>query len=293
MKRRTRKFVDAAIGTFSIARGAAQPALEDGFVNYTTRGGKAEAYRAEPKSGRALGKVVVIHEVWGLTQSIRDACDRLSRRGFLAVAPLLYWRDRELFSPDKIREGMRLVWGLTLEERYRPRLLAAALEKGRASKETTSMLRTFYDKGFRRLLLQDLRSLTGHVRKESPDVGTGTMGFSMGGKLAMQLAGSSPGLDACVAYSAEPVRGAVLANIRCPMLLLYGSEDKFMTRDIGAFVQEAVAKGTELELKIYRSAGHEFFDRGNKKEYQAVAAERAWAASSDFLKRRLSPKGRP
>ena len=267
--------------------------MEDGFVNYPTREGRAEAYRAEPKSGRVLGQVVVIHEVWGLTQSVRDACDRLSRHGFIAVAPLLYWRDRELFSPDKIREGMKLVWGLTLEERYRPRLLAAALQKGRASKETALMLRTFYDKGFRRLLLRDLRSLEAHLRKESPDLGAGTVGFSMGGKLAMQLAGSSPGLDACVAYSAEPVRGAVLAKIRCPMLLLYGSEDKFMTRKLGAFVQEAVAKGIELELKIYRSAGHEFFDGANKKEYRAAAAERAWVASSDFLTRQLSPKPRP
>jgi carboxymethylenebutenolidase len=256
-------------------------------VNYETVDGLAEAYRSDPKSVRPLGQVVVIHEVWGLTQSVRDACDRLSRDGFLAVAPVLYWRDKQLFSPKRIREGMKLVWGLTLEERYRPRLLAAAMAKGHGSKETGSMLRTFYDKGFRRLLLQDLRSLANHLRKESPDLGTGAVGFSMGGKLAMQLAESFPEMAACVAYSSEPARGAAVAKIRSPLLLFYGSEDKFMTRNLGAFVQESVAKGRELAIKIYPSAGHEFFDPGNKEEYRAGAAEDAWETSTQFLRKRL------
>src|SRR2546430_9192462 len=144
---------------FTIARSAGPAALEGGFVTYPTREGRAEAYRSDPKSGCPLGQVLVIHEVWGLTQSIRDACDRLSQSGLLAVAPVLYWRDKQMFSSERIREGMRLVWDLTLEERYRPRLLAAALRREHASKEATSLLRAFYDKGFRRLLLQDLRSL--------------------------------------------------------------------------------------------------------------------------------------
>jgi len=266
--------------------------LKDGFVNYPTKEGWAEAYRSDPKSGRRLGQVVVVHEVWGLTPSITDACDRLSRQGFLAVAPVLYWRDKELFTPERIREGMRLVWDLTLEERYQPRLLAAALTKGLASRETGSMLRTFYDKGFRRLLVQDLVSLAGHLRKESPNLRIGAMGFSMGGKLSMQLAGSFPELAACVAYAAEPPRGQALAKIRSPLLLVYGSEDRFMTRNLGAFVQEAVSKGRELELKVYPSAGHEFFDPGNKKEYRKGAAEDAWASSNDFLLKRLSTKAR-
>jgi carboxymethylenebutenolidase len=238
-------------------------------------------------SGNPLGQVIVVHEVWGLTQAIRDACDRLSGDGILAVAPVLYWRDKRLFSPKRIRDGMRLLWDLTLEERYQPRLLAAALTEGHASKETASMLRTFYDKGFRRQLLQDLRSLESHLRKESPELRRAAVGFSMGGKLAMQLAGSIPDLAGCVAYSAEPALGTDVSKIRSPMLLFYGSEDKFMTRNLGAFVKEAVDRGKELELKIYPSAGHEFFDPGNKKEYRAGAAEDAWAASTDFLLKRL------
>ena len=277
---------------FTIASVASSAGLSDGFVSYPTGGGKAEAYRSEPPSGRPLGQVVVIHEVWGLTRAIQDVCVRLSEQGFLAVAPVLYWRDNELFSHERIREGMRLVWGLTLEERYRPQLLAAALTKGRASKETTSMLRTFYDQGFRRLLLADLRSLANDLVKESRGVAIGALGFSMGGKLAMQLAARLPQIAACVAYSAEPVRGPALAKLRSPLLLLYGSEDRFMTRHLGAFVQEALTKGTELELKLYQSAGHEFFDPSNKREYRARAAEDAWAASSDFLLRRLSPEAR-
>jgi dienelactone hydrolase len=61
-----------------------------------------------------------------------------------------------------------------------------------------------------------------------------------------------------------------------------------MTRDLGAFVQEALAKGKELELKIYPSAGHEFFDHSNKRQYRASAAEDARETSTDFLLKTLS-----
>src|SRR5712664_2017416 len=97
VKRHSREFVVVTGGMFTIARGAGPPALEDGFVGYATREGRAEAYRSDPMSGNPLGQVIVVHEVWGLTQAIRDACDRLSGDGILAVAPVLYWRDKRLF----------------------------------------------------------------------------------------------------------------------------------------------------------------------------------------------------
>jgi carboxymethylenebutenolidase len=273
---------------FTIARGAGSPALEDGFMQYKTKGGQAEAYFSNPEGGRPVGQVIVIHEVWGFTRFIQEACGRLSRQGFRAVAPILYWRDKELFSAKTIREGTKVVWGLSLEERYQHARLEAALRKGRASSEAASMLRILYDKRFRSKLLRDLKSLASSLRKEYPDLRTGAIGFSMGGKLALQLAGSHPGLAACVTYSAEPVLGPTVGKIRSPMLLLYGSEDRFVTRDLPAFVKEAVDKGKELELKMYPSAGHEFFDHTDKRDFRAAAAEDAWETSGGFLRKNLS-----
>jgi carboxymethylenebutenolidase len=262
--------------------------MEDGFVEYLTKGERAKAFFSNPKLGSPVGQAIVIHEVWGFTEFIRDVCERLSQQGFCAAAPVLYWRDEELFSPDRIREGMKAVWGLTLEERYHRTRLDDALRKRRASKETASMLRTMYDRRFRARLLGDLRSLASALMKDRPDLRVGAIGFSLGGKLAIQLAGSFPQLAACVAFSAAPVLGATLGKVRSPILLLYGSEDRFMMRDVPAFVKQAVEKGKELELKVYRTAGHEFFDHTNRREFRPEAAEEAWERSTAFLKKNLS-----
>jgi len=262
--------------------------LKDGFFEYTSDKKRAEAYCSNPKAGPLLGQVIVIHEVWGFTGFIRNLCGQLSRQGFRAVAPVLYWRDKLLFSPEIVREGTKAVWNLSLEERYQPERLEAAIRKGRVSRETESMLRTLYDRRFRDALLSDLLSLAKRLKRGSPDSRTGAMGFSMGGKLAMQLAAGFRELAACVAYSPEPARGTTLRRILVPMLLLYGGEDRFMMRDVPAFVKDAIDGRKEIELKIYRSAGHEFFDNTNVRDYNKAAAEDAWESSVDFLRRNLS-----
>lgn len=262
--------------------------MKDGFVRYLSKGKLAEAYCSNPKNGPSLGQVMVIHEVWGFTRFIKETCGRLSRQGFTAVAPVLYWRKKALFSPGRLRQGMKVVWSLSLEERYEIAKLEAAMKKGKVSRETEEMLRMLYDKGFRGALLGDISALAKHLRRESPGLGMGSIGYSMGGKLALQLAASSHGLAALVAYSAEPIPGAALRKIVAPMLLHYGAEDKFMLRDVPSFVKVATDNGKQLDLKIYDSAGHEFFDDTSGKDYARAAADEAWSATLDFLRTNLS-----
>lgn len=257
-------------------------------MEYKGKGGQGEAYLSNPESSSPVGQVIVIHEVWGFTQFIQDVCNRLSREGFRAVAPILYWRHKEVLSAATLREGMKAVWHLSLEERYQRAKLDSALKKGGASSNAASALRILYSQRFRSQLLRDLLALAGIIQKEHPDLRSGTIGFSFGGKLAMQLAAGRPDLAACVCYSAKPVLGPSVGKIRSPLLLLYGSEDRFMLGDLPAFVRSVVDKGKELELKIYPSAGHEFFDHTDKAGFRAAAAEDGWKTSADFLKRNLS-----
>ncbi len=262
--------------------------LKDGFAEYISRGQQAEAYSSNPKVGRSLGQVIVIHEVWGFTRFIKETCDRLSRQGFTAVAPVLYWRDKALFTPDRLRHGLKALWGLSLEERHKIAKLDAAIKKGGVSRETEAMLRILYDKHFRTRLLGDLASLARHLQRESPGLRVAAMGYSMGGKLALQLAAAFPRLAASVSYSGEPIPGATLERVRSPLLMLYGCEDAFMTRDVPTFVKETIDRGKQLELKIYRSAGHEFFDDTSEGDYRPAAAEDAWGSTIDFLRKNLS-----
>jgi carboxymethylenebutenolidase len=249
--------------------------LRDGFFKYETVGGRAEAYVSNPRAGRPVGQVIVVHEVWGFTPFIRRVCERLSQAGFVAVAPLLYWRDKELFSLRTIREGLKLVWDLPLEDRYRAARLTAAIRERRPSREAASMLQVLYDRGFRKNVLQDLDSLSRSLKKESSRSRIAALGFSMGGKMAMQLAAGFPELRACAAYSAQPADRSTLERIRCPVMSFYGNKDTFMTGGLPKFVKDSMSSKTELTLKLYPGAGHEFFD-DTSQEYREVAAKDAW-----------------
>ena len=149
------------------------------------------------------------------------------------------------------------------------------------------MLRVLYDQAFRRSLLRDLLILARRLRDDDPELAIGALGFSVGGKLAMQLAEEADAA-ACVAYSAEPAVGTTRENARARILMIYGSEDHFMIRGLQRFVKELAKRGGELDLKIYPSSGHEFFDPSDKRAYRAGPAEDAWAATVEFLKENLS-----
>ena len=261
------------------------------ILRYRVKDGEAESYLAEVPGADAVGQLILVHEVWGFTPFIRESCDRLSRQGFRAFAPLLYWRHKEAFREENVRKGLKAVWGLSLEERRDPQKLEAAIRKGRASDQAATMLRTLYDPDFRVRMLQDLVYLAKSLRKERPQLPVAALGFSMGGKLAMQLAARLRGLSACVAVSAEPLTGPDLGRIRSPLLLIYGSDDRFMLRNLTAFIGEAVDRGKELALKIYPSAGHEFFDPTDKAEYREEAARDAWETSVHFMRKAAAARG--
>src|SRR5258707_6537695 len=59
------------------------------MINFDANGSTAPGYLATPDAAAGPG-VVVLHEWWGLTEPIRQACDRLAEAGFVALAPDLY-----------------------------------------------------------------------------------------------------------------------------------------------------------------------------------------------------------
>jgi len=252
------------------------------FASYELGGKAAPVYISEPETSPPLGVVVVVHEVWGLTPFIEYACRRLAQQGFRVAAPSLYWREEELFSTERVRQGLKLVWGLSLRDRYDPAKLGAALKRERASKETEKMLKTLYDKRFRARILRDLLLLARRLASQHPALRISAIGFSMGGRLAMELAAAFPALASCVTFSGSPVPGPTMWKIHCPTLMLYGSEDKFMLGELPSFIRDAKPRG-ELTVKIFPSAGHEFFDHTDE-AYRAKASDSAWAELFGLLR---------
>src|SRR5256884_8176362 len=70
--------------------------LTAGEVKIPTSDGSIPAYRAMPSKGRAFPVVVVVQEIFGVHEHIKDVCRRLAKLGYLAVAPELYVRQGEV-----------------------------------------------------------------------------------------------------------------------------------------------------------------------------------------------------
>src|SRR2546430_17062799 len=66
--------------------------LTAGEVKIATNDGSIPAYRAMPSKGRAFPVVIVVQEIFGVHEHIKDVCRRLAKLGYLAVAPELYAR---------------------------------------------------------------------------------------------------------------------------------------------------------------------------------------------------------
>jgi carboxymethylenebutenolidase len=228
------------------------------WVSVSAGGGdKVEAYVVYPERKDPAPVVVVIHEIFGLTEWARSVADQLAAEGFLAVAPdFLSGKGpggggSASLAPDAARQ---LNSGLQPAEVIR-RLNAAA-----------------------RYATQ-LPAATGSF---------GVVGFCWGGGMSFLYATEQPNLDAAVVfYGVSPAAGAP-AGIRAPVLGLYGGDDARVNATIPAAESEMKRLGKRYEVEIYDGAGHAFLRRQDGRDGADLrAAEQAWPRTVRFLKNAL------
>src|SRR5215467_8560315 len=83
--------------------------LTAGEVRIPTADGVIPGYRAMPSEGRAFPAVVVVQEIFGVHEHIKDVCRRLAKLGYLAVAPELYARQGDVASLSEMDEIRKIV----------------------------------------------------------------------------------------------------------------------------------------------------------------------------------------
>jgi carboxymethylenebutenolidase len=80
-----------------------------GEVKVPVQGGEIPAYRAMPASGGPFPTVLVVQEIFGVHEHIKDICRRLAKLGYFAVAPALYAREGDVSKLSDIQEIMKVV----------------------------------------------------------------------------------------------------------------------------------------------------------------------------------------
>jgi carboxymethylenebutenolidase len=227
-------------------------------------GDEIEAYQAIPLAGGPRGGVVVIHHMPGYDRETKEFVRRFAAEGYNAVCPNLYHREAPGADPDDAAATARAAGGVP-DERLVGDVAGAA---------------------------EYLRGLNGANGK------VGVIGHCSGGRQAF-LAACSLRLDAAVdCYGAfiveDPPEGIPPAmkpilqlapELSCPLLGLFGKEDRFPSPDaVARLDDELTSLGKEHEFHSYDGAGHSFFSV-DRPAYRPEAAVDGWRRILAFFGR--------
>ncbi len=227
--------------------------LEAGEIKIKVADGEIPAYRAMPATGGPFPVVLVIQEIFGVHEHIKDVCRRLAKEGYMAIAPELYARQGDVskLSIDEIRPIVAKVPDAQVMSDL-DAAVAYAKETGRG----------------------DINRL-------------GITGFCWGGRITWLYAAHNPDLKAGVAWygrlvgqaSAETPRQPVdvAAELKAPVLGLYGSADQGIPVETVEQMRAAcTAAGKTCDIVIYPGAPHAFH-ADFRPSYRAEPARDGWA----------------
>ena len=227
---------------------------------------KLKTWIVYPERNDKAPVVIVIHEIFGMTDWVRATADQLAAEGFIAIAP-------DLLS------GMGPNGGATSsmdvgEVREKIRQLAEddVVKKLNASREYAIALPSAAPK-------------------------TACIGFCWGGSTSFMYAGAQPKLDAAVVYygtapmSENQPDKEKLSRIKCPVLGFYGGNDARVTSTVELTAAAMKELNKQFTPHTYDGAGHGFLrQQTGTNGVNIDAAKKAWRATTEFLHERLESK---
>jgi carboxymethylenebutenolidase len=226
-------------------------------ISIKGRNGEFGAYMALPQMTPAPA-VVVLHEVFGVNADIRQHCDALAERGFVAAAPDLFWRQEP---------GVDL--GVTSEADWQHGLrLYQAYDRDAGAADAKDTMTT----------VSGLSECTGKVA---------VVGYCLGGLMTF-LTTVRYGADAAVAYHGGDTEKYLreVGGLRGPLLMHLGEEDEFISKEAQDQIKQALSKHPNALVYSYPGQRHAF-SRYDGAHYDAAAAALANRRTSDFLKQHL------
>ncbi|HXY68645.1 MAG TPA: dienelactone hydrolase family protein [Gemmatimonadales bacterium] len=228
------------------------------WISYDAGGGDSvRAWVVYPERADKAPVVVVIHEIFGLTDWIRSVADQLAAEGFIAIAPdLLTGKGPNGGGTASVdRQGaIALIQQLTPDEVQRR--LRAAAEYAMAQPAALKV--------------------------------AGSVGFCWGGSTSFAFATSWPELRAAAVYYGTPPAEDAAARIRAPVFGFYGGDDARVTSTVEPARALMQRLGKRYEPHVYEGAGHGFLrDQAGRNGANLRAAREAWPATVAFLRESL------
>lgn len=223
-----------------------------GDVRIPTSDGEIPGYAARPSAGGPFPVVLVVHEIFGVHEYIKDVCRRLAKQGYFAVAPELYARLGDVSGISDIQELVKVA--AKAGDTQVMSDLDAAAWAGRTGQAASGRL-----------------AITG---------------FCWGGRIVWLYAAHNPRLKAGAAWYGRLVGAQdvlhpkhpldVAGSLHAPVLGLYGGQDASIPLDTVERMRAALrAAGSASQIVVYPDAGHAFH-ADYRPSYNQAAAEDGW-----------------
>jgi carboxymethylenebutenolidase len=228
------------------------------------------AYLAVPDGDGPRGGVVVIHHMPGYDRATKEIVRRFAELVYDAICPNLHWREAPNAAPDDASAASRAKGGVPDAR-----------------------------------LIDDVAGAVAALRALPTSNGkVATIGYCSGGRQSV-LAACNLDLDAAVdCYGAyvtgkQPADAAVrmtnlvdqLPNLRCPLLGLFGNEDKTPSPEHVDELEELLRQhGKTYDIHRYDDAGHGFF-AVDRVSYRVAAANDGWERIAEFFLANLATDG--
>jgi len=223
----------------------------------TTKDGTFSAYVTRPSRSPAPA-VVVIQEIFGVNQVMRDITDGLATQGYLAICPDLFWR---------IEPGIDIT------------------DKSEAEWKRAFELFNAFDV---EAGVGDIAATIKHIRKDEGCNGkVGAVGYCLGGQLAF-LTATRTDADASVSYYGVGLenRVAEAEKLTHPLLMHIAEEDQFVPKAAQAVILAALKDHPEIEVHTYPGSDHAFAREGGE-HFNPEAAKLANGRTLTFFQRTL------
>jgi carboxymethylenebutenolidase len=237
--------------------------LEAGEVKIPVKDGEIPGYRAMPAAGGPFPVILVVQEIFGVHEHIKDICRRLAKLGYFAVAPELYARQGDVSKMTDIPEIISKVVSKVPDAQVLSDLDAAVAWSKMTGKGNTAKL--------------------------------AVTGFCWGGRIVWLYSAHNKDLKAGVAWYGRLTNDKdelhpkhpldLVAALQAPVLGLYGANDKGIPVAHVEKMQAALKEADKpSEIVLYPETDHGFY-ADYRPTYKKESADDAWKRLQEWLKK--------
>lgn len=232
-------------------------------VQVPTADREIPAYRAMPSKGDGFPVILVVQEIFGVHEHIKDVCRRLAKLGYMAIAPELFARQGDVSKLSDIKDIRAQVVSKVPDAQVMSDLDATVAWAKASGKANTAKL--------------------------------GITGFCWGGRITWLYSAHNPTVKAGVAWYGRLVDNVnelmprhpvdIAASLKVPVLGLYGGADTGIPLESVERMREALkASNTHSEIIVYPDTPHAFH-ADYRPSYRKAEAEDGWARMQAWFKK--------